>query len=299
MDKIEKLSNVTQFNSCRGQETLHPLVTVLDQSKSMDIKANKCFSELYIIFLKDIKCENLLYGRNQYDYQEESLIFIAPGQVFGFNFPDETWIKPRGWALAFHPDFIHGTALGRKIKEYGFFDYDVNEALHISAREQQIVLECFTKIKEELQRGIDKHSKALIINNIEMLLNYCLRFFDRQFISRENLNKDVLIRFEELLQQYFNLKLPKTDGLPSVTYFAEQFHLSPNYFGDLIKKETGKTAQEYIQIKLIDTAKERIFDTSKSISEISYELGFKYPQHFTRLFKQKVGVSPLEYRGMN
>ncbi len=299
MDKIEKLSNVTQFNSRRGQETLHPLVSVLDQSKSVKIQANKYFSELYVIFLKDVKCEELSYGRNHYDYQEETLIFIAPGQVFGFNFPNEVWIQPSGWALVFHPDFIRGTALGRTIKEYGFFDYDVNEALHVSARERQIVLECFMKIKEELERGIDKHSKTLVMNNIELFLNYCVRFFDRQFISRENLNKDILIRFEQLLNDYFESNLPKIDGLPSVAYFAEKMNLSANYFGDLLKKETGKTALEYIQMKVIDIAKEKVFDQSKSISEIAYELGYKYPQHFTRLFKQKVGISPNEYRGLN
>lgn len=299
MEKIEKLSSITQFNSRRGQETLHPLVSVLDQSKSVKIQANKYISELYVIFLKDIKCEEFSYGRNQYDYQEETLIFIAPGQVFGFNLPNEIWVQPSGWALVFHPDFIRGTALGRTIKEYGFFSYDVNEALHISTRERQIVLECFTKIKEELERGIDKHSKTLIINNIELLLNYCVRFFDRQFITRENINKDILNRFEHLLNEYFESNLPKIDGLPSVAYCAEKMNLSANYFGDLVKKETGKSALEYIQSKMIDIAKEKVFDQSKSISEIAYEMGYKYPQHFTRLFKQKVGMSPNEYRGLN
>lgn len=299
MEKIEKLSSITQFNSRRGQETLHPLVSVLDQSKSVKIQANKYISELYVIFLKDIKCEEFSYGRNQYDYQEETLIFIAPGQVFGFNLPNEIWVQPSGWALVFHPDFIRGTALGRTIKEYGFFSYDVNEALHISTRERQIVLECFTKIKEELERGIDKHSKTLIVNNIELLLNYCVRFFDRQFITRENINKDILNRFEHLLNEYFESNMPKIDGLPSVAYCAEKMNLSANYFGDLVKKETGKSALEYIQSKMIDIAKEKVFDQSKSISEIAYEMGYKYPQHFTRLFKQKVGMSPNEYRGLN
>jgi len=299
MDKIEKLTNVTQFNSRRGQETLHPLVSVLDQSKSVKIQANKYLSELYVIFLKDVRCEDFQYGRSKYDYQEETLLFISPNQTFGFDLPDEVLIQPSGWALVFHPDFIRGTALGRTIKEYGFFSYDINEALHVSTRERQIVIECFTKIKEELERGIDKHSKTLIINNIELFLNYCVRFFDRQFITRENLNKDVLNKFEHLLNEYFDSNLPQINGLPSVAYCAEKMNLSANYFGDLVKKETGKTAQEYIQAKVIDLAKEKFFDQRKSISEIAYELGYKYPQHFTRLFKQKVGVSPKEYRGLN
>ncbi|MCP1381288.1 helix-turn-helix domain-containing protein [Runella salmonicolor] len=296
MEKIEKLASVTQFNAHRGQETLHPLVSVLDQSKSVKIQANKYLSEIYVIFLKDVKCEEMAYGRNQYDYQDETLIFIAPGQVFGFNLPDQILVQPTGWALVFHPDFIRGTSLGRTIKEYGFFSYDVNEALHISERERQIVLECFKKIKEELERGIDKHSKMLIVSNIELFLNYCIRFFDRQFITRENINKDILARFENLLNEYFESNQPQLVGLPSVAYCAEKLNLSANYFGDLVKKETGKSALEYIQAKVIDLAQEKIFDSNKSISEIAYEIGYKYPQHFTRLFKQRVGMSPLEYR---
>ncbi len=184
MDKIEKLISVTHFNSRRGQETLHPLVSVLDQSKSSPIRAYRQLSEIYVIFLKDLKCEDFQYGRNTYDYQEETLLFIAPGQVFGFDLSEERLVQPTGWALVFHPDFIKGTSLGRKMDEYGFFSYDSKEALHISEREKQIVLECFRKINEELERGVDKHSKTLIVSNIELFFNYCIRFYDRQFITR-------------------------------------------------------------------------------------------------------------------
>lgn len=296
MDKILKLENVTQFNTERGQETLHPMISVLDQSKSGLVFTQRYISELYLVFLKDLKCEDFKYGRNHYDYQEETLLFIAPGQVFGFSSSEEKLIQPSGWALAFHPDFIRGSSLSKHILDYNFFSYDANEALHVSAREKQIVLECLQKIREELERSIDKHSKMLIISNIELLLNYCIRFYDRQFITRDTLNKDVLAAFENLLHTYFQSDKPQELGLPSVAYCAQALHLSANYFGDLVKKETGKTAQEYIQAKVIDLAKERIFDTTKSISEIAYELGFKYPQHFTRLFKQWVGVSPNGYR---
>jgi len=299
MDKIEKLISVTHFNSRRGQETLHPLVSVLDQSKSSPIRAYRQLSEIYVIFLKDLKCEDFQYGRNTYDYQEETLLFIAPGQVFGFDLSEERLVQPTGWALVFHPDFIKGTSLGRKMDEYGFFSYDSKEALHISEREKQIVLECFRKINEELERGVDKHSKTLIVSNIELFFNYCIRFYDRQFITRESLNKDVLTKFESLLKKYFETDQPKTIGLPTVAFCAEQLNLSANYFGDLVKKEIGKSALEYIQAKVIDLAKERIFDGSKSISEIAYEMGYKYPQHFTRLFKQRVGMSPQEYRMAN
>jgi AraC-like DNA-binding protein len=171
--------------------------------------------------------------------------------------------------------------------------------LHLSEKEKQIVLDCFAKIQYEMEQSIDKHSKTLITSNIELFLNYCIRFYDRQFITRDNENRGILERFESLLQDYFSSEKPTDIGLPSVGYCADELNLSHNYFGDLIKKETGKTAQEYIQTKVIDIAKERIFDWDKSISEIAYELGFKYPQHFTRFFKQKTGLSPVEYRSLN
>jgi AraC family transcriptional regulator, transcriptional activator of pobA len=298
MDRVIKLESIAKFNTDRGQETLHPLVTVLDQSKSKPLHPARFLSELYIIFLKELKCGELKYGRSNYDYQEGTLVFIAPGQVFGISEQVEA-IQPTGWALAFHPDLIHGTTLGRHIKGYNFFSYDVNEALHVSERERQMVVECFNKILYELGHAIDKHSKTLIVSNIELFLNYCTRFYDRQFITRDNIHKDILVRFEELLDDYFQSDKPQSLGLASVGYCAGELNLSANYFGDLVKKETGKSAQEFIQQKVIDLAKEKVFDTSKSISEIAYEMGFKYPQHFTRLFKQRVGLPPNEYRLLN
>ena len=185
------------------------------------------------------------------------------------------------------------------MQEYSFFGYQSNEALHLSERERKVVLDCFSKIEFELQQAIDKHSKKLIISNIELFLNYCTRFYDRQFITRDDLHKGILERFEHLLNNYYQSDKPQIIGLPSVAYCAGELNLSANYFGDLIKKETGRTAQEYIQSKLIDVAKEKIFDQTKSVSQVAYELGFKYPQHFTRLFKQRVGQSPHEYRMLN
>ena len=295
MARINKIESVAQFNKDRGQKTLHPLASVLDQSVSTPIKEARYISGLYLILLKDVKCGELKYGRNQYDYEEGTLVFIAPGQVFGFEDTGKM-IQPTGWALAFHPDLIRGTHLGRKINQYTFFSYDVNEALHISNEERQMLLDSFNKIQHELAHAIDKHSRTLIVSNIELFLNYCVRFYDRQFITREQVHQDILVRFEKLLNDYFQTDKPQTIGLPSVGYFAEQVKLSPKYFGDLVKKETGKSAQEYIHLKLIHLAKERIFDTSKTLSEVAYELGFKYPSHFTRLFKQHTGHSPNEYR---
>jgi AraC family transcriptional regulator, transcriptional activator of pobA len=298
MDEIIKLKSVAQFNVERGQKTLHPLVSVLDQSHSSPIKAARKLSELYIIFLKDLKCEEMTYGRNHYDYEDGTLLFIAPGQVFGFE-EKEKVLHPSGWALVFHPDLIRGTSLGKHINDYSFFGYNVHEALHVSDRERQLVLECFRKIQHELDHPIDKHSRILIVSNIELLLNYCVRFYDRQFITREHINKDLLGRFEELLNEYFQSEKPHTRGLPSVGYCAGQLNLTANYFGELVKKETGKTAHEYIQEKIIDLAKEKVLDVSKSISEVAYDIGFRYPAHFTRLFKQRVGKSPSEYRMAN
>ncbi|MGN7885446.1 helix-turn-helix domain-containing protein [Dyadobacter endophyticus] len=295
MSKIFKLESVSQFNTQRGQRTLHPLVSVLDQSKSSPIKGARFVSDLYIIFLKEVKCQELKYGRNHYDYQDGTLLFIAPGQVFGFD-DDEKMFQPTGWVLLFHPDLIRGTSLGRSIKDYGFFSYDVNEALHLSEHERGTILESFSKIKFELEHAIDKHSKLLVISNIELFLNYCVRFYDRQFITRDNIHKDILTKFEIALDDFFKSDDPQVVGLPSVRFFAEKLNLSPNYFGDLVKKESGKSAQEHIQDKLVAVAKERVLGSNKTISEIAYEIGFKYPSHFTRLFKQQVGESPLNFR---
>jgi AraC family transcriptional regulator, transcriptional activator of pobA len=298
MDNMRRFETIGQYNAFNNNETLHPLVSVVDLSKASPRSGSKMYFGFYTIFLKDVKCGDMVYGRHTYDYQEGTLVFIAPGQVAGINSNNEIY-QPKGFALVFHPDLIHGTALGRNIQDYTFFGYQSNEALHLSERERKIVLDCFSKIEYELERAVDKHSKRLIVSNIELFLNYCVRFYDRQFITRDNAHDGILEKFENLLNGYFQTDNPQTVGLPSVAWCADKLNLSANYFGDLIKKETGKTAQEYIQSKLIEVAKEKIFDQSKSVSQVAYELGFKYPQHFTRLFKQRVGKSPNEYRRSN
>jgi AraC family transcriptional activator of pobA len=295
MEEILKFDTVGQYNAFNNHETLHPLVSVIDFSKAKPRKLRRSYFGFYAILLKDVKCGDLRYGKNLYDYQEGTLVFIAPGQIAGIETSEEIY-QPKGHAVVFHPDLIRGTSLGRHIDEYTFFSYNVNEALHVSERERHIILDCFAKIQFELEHAVDKHSKRLIATNIELLLNYCVRFYDRQFIIRDNANKGILERFESLLTNYFLSDKPQTIGLPSVAYCAAELSLSANYFGDLIKKETGKSAHEFIQLKLIDVAKERMFDTNKSVSEIAYGLGFKYPQHFSRVFKQYVGVTPVEYR---
>jgi AraC family transcriptional activator of pobA len=298
MVTMRRFETVSEYNAFNNNETLHPLVSVVDLSKASPRSGSKMYFGFYTIFLKDVKCGDMVYGRHTYDYQEGTLVFLAPGQVAGINSNGEMY-QPKGYALVFHPDLIHGTSLGRHIQDYSFFAYQSNEALHLSERERKIVLDCFSKIEYELIHAVDKHSKRLIVSNIELFLNYCVRFYDRQFITRDHAHKGILERFEELLNGYFQTDKPQTIGLPSVAYCAGELNLSANYFGDLVKKETGKTAQEYIQSKIIDVAKEKIFDGSKSINEVAYELGFKYPQHFTRLFKQRVGHTPNEYRLQN
>jgi AraC family transcriptional regulator, transcriptional activator of pobA len=295
MEEILKFDTVSQYNVFNNQETLHPLVSVIDFSKAAPRKLRRSYFGFYAVLLKDVKCGDLRYGKNLYDYQEGTLVFIAPGQMAGIETSEEFY-QPKGYGVVFHPDLIRGTSLGRHIEDYTFFDYSVSEALHVSERERSLLLDCFTKIKFELEHAVDKHSKTLIATNIELLLNYCVRFYDRQFIIRDNANKGILERFETLLKEFFSSDKTQTIGLPSVAYCAGVLNLSANYFGDLIKKETGKSAHEFIQLKLIDVAKERINDTNKSVSEIAYGLGFKYPQHFSRVFKQYVGVTPQEYR---
>lgn len=303
MEKIFRFETVAEYNALNNHETLHPLVNVINFSKAnprswggeKNVRINY---GIYCIFLKDVKCGDLKYGRNYYDYQEGTLVFVAPGQVMEIENDGQVY-QPKGHALVFHADLLRGTTLARSINDYHFFSYNANEALHLSERERHIVLDCFSKIESELHQNIDKHSKKLIASNIELFLNYCDRFYDRQFITRDNVNKGILEKFEELLNSYFLSEKPQKLGLPSVAYFADELHLSANYFGDLIKKETGKSAKEYIQYKIIDVAKNKTFDANKTVNEIAWELGFKYPQHFTRMFKKQVGVSPLEYRTLN
>lgn len=296
MKTIIQLNTVDTYNKLYGLETLHPLVSVIDLTKSANIVDHIQMNYgLYALFLKGGKECDIKYGRRSYDYQEGTIVSFAPGQVVEVNMTEDE-IRPKVYGLIFHPDLIRGTSLGHDIKNYGFFSYSSNEALHLSERERQVIVDCFTKIRTELEHAIDKHSKQLIVMNIELLLGYCMRFYERQFITRNNPNKDILAKFETLVNDYVQNGVAKENGLPSVKYFADKIYLSPNYFGDLVKQETGKSAQEYIQAKLMDFAKESIASTNLTMSEIAYELGFKYPQHFGRLFKKKVGVTPNEYR---
>ena len=294
-NEIIQLNSVDQYNQLFGLETLHPLVGVVDLAEATRYPLRFTINYgIYALFLKDIKCGDIRYGRQKYDYEEGTIVSFAPGQVAETEIVQGTKLKAKG--ILFHPDLIKGTSLGQEIKSYSFFSYSSNEALHLSEEEKEIILDCLDKIKLELTHPIDKLSKRLIARNIQLLLDYCMRFYNRQFVTRTESNHDTLSRFESLLDNYFQNGKPQSEGLPTVKYFADRVFLSPNYFGDLIKKETGKTAQEYIQNKLIGVAKELIAGTDKSVSEIAYELGFQYSQHFNRIFKKNVGYTPGEYR---
>ncbi|WP_293944743.1 MULTISPECIES: helix-turn-helix domain-containing protein [unclassified Sphingobacterium] len=290
--------SVSTYNLFGNHLTYNPLISVLDLSKAKPNRIKHMHMGIYVISLKGVKIGDLRYGKGYYDFQEGTMAFFSPGQVVHIE-DDQEWHQPGGHNIVFHPDLIRGTSLARKFHEFTFFSYRVNEGLHLSEEEQSIIKDCYAKIEQETKRPIDKHSKQVIIANLDLLLTYCVRFYDRQFITRENLNKGILENFERLLNDYFVSEKPLSDGLPSVKYFADKLNLSPNYFGDLVKKETGKSPLEFIQLKLIETAKDRMFDDRKTISEIAYELGFKYPTHFTRLFKHQVGMTPNEYRKIN
>ncbi len=292
---VIKLDKVEQYNDLFGLETLHPLVSVVDLKESTRYPTHFIINYgVYALYLKDIKCGDIRYGKQKYDYQDGTVVSFAPGQVAEVEMLDG--MKPMATGLLFHPDLIRGTSLGENIRQYSFFSYSSAEALHLSETEKEIFTDCLHKIKLELLRPIDKHSKRLISRNIELLLDYCMRFYERQFITRREANRDVLTKFEALLDAYFMENMPERNGLPTVRYFADKVCLSPNYFGDLIKKETGKTAQEYIQNKIMDVAKQQIVGTDKTVSQIAYGLGFQYSQHFNRIFKKNVGCTPNEYR---
>lgn len=303
MKNILEIKTVGDYLALRKQEVLHPLVGIVDftqvEQSAKTVQGHDALRfECYAIFIKDAKGCKLRYGGQPYDYDEGTLVFVGPNQTVELGSYEPGHV-PKGYAILFHPDLLLGTELAHKMTTYTFFSYAVKEALHLSAKERRIVLSLIEKIQFELDQTIDKHSKKLITANIELFLDYCMRFYDRQFLTRETAHQGSLEQFDKLLNVYFTSEKPQKEGLPSVGYFAEKLHLSANYFGDLVKKETGKSAQEYIQNKLIAIAKAKVFDQNKSISEIAYELGFKHPQHFSRLFKQRVGYSPNAFRNLN
>lgn len=299
MDKILNMDSVDLYNKLYGLETLNPLVSVVDLNKATRVMDyNRWNYGIYALYLKMEKACDIRYGRQHYDYQEGTVVCFAPGQTAEITLTTDR-VQMNVLGILFHPDLLRGTSLGRNIKKYTFFSYETNEALHTSAEERDILMDLLKIIQMELEHGVDKHSRTLLVNHIELLLNYCMRFYERQFTTRSKVNSDVLTRFERLLDGYFEGEQAERDGLPTVRYFADKLCLSPNYFGDMLKKETGKTPQEYIQEKVVELAKERMADSRETVSRIAYSLGFQYPQHLCRLFKKRVGCTPNEFRSRN
>ncbi len=290
-----RIDSVDVYNKLFGFETRHPLITVVDLSEATRWPLRTRFAYgVYALFLKDARCGDIKYGRKSYDYRDGTIVCFAPGQVVEVEMAPDT--RPAGYGLLFHPDLIRGTALGQEIRNYSFFSYETNEALHLSDEERQTIRDTLQKVEQELDHAIDKHSRRLITANVGLLLDYCMRFYDRQFITRSEVNSDILTRFERLLDAYFDTDMQRQEGLPSVKYFADKVFLSPNYFGDVIRKLTGMTASEHIQNKVIDRVKEQLLSSDKTASQIAYELGFQYPQHLSRMFKRITGLTPNEFR---
>lgn len=297
MDEIVKISTVADFDRIWGLESRHPLVNVLEGSE-VPAPVPHCRKkfDVYVIYLKDIICaDSITYGRGEYDFQVNTLVFIGPGQVLGHP-ADGLTFEAKGWCLYFSPELLRGTSLAGRMKDYTFFSYAINEALHISQQERETIIDCLKKIDDEIKQGNDRHSNIIIASAIELFLNYCSRFYERQFITRKKVNKDIIARFEEFVDDYYNSGKASNEGTLTVNRCAEAMNLSPNYFGDLIRKETGQSPKDYIQQKVMNIAKDMLWQSDKSISEIAYALGYQYPQYFTRAFKTFTGNTPMEYR---
>lgn len=300
MQDILNIKSITGLHQYLGiEEPKHPLISLLQLKEVLNtfhLKYFKYTLGLYQISLKG-NCPFVVlnYGRNPYDFEEATMLFTAPNQVLEYR--KDTFAKmSNGWALFFHPDLIRKSELGKKIDQYSFFDYSVNEALHLSEDEKKTVTEITQKIKKEYDTNIDQHSQMLIVSNLELLLNYCTRFYDRQFFTRTSFNKNIVTQFEGLLKQYYQSDKPIKIGFPTVQYCGDTMNISPKYLSDLLRKETGRNTQDHIHQFIIEKAKTILLNSNKTISEIAYELGFKYPQYFSKIFKKKTKMSPNEFR---
>lgn len=295
--EIVTADNIQQYNQFFGVKTLHPQVGIIHFNRSENQPTHKMTFGFYALYLVKTVGITMDYGKTQYDFNDGTVICLAPGQTIGVHRMPGGPV-PEAIGLMFHPDLLYGTTLAQRIKQFTFFSYTSNEALHLSSDECGIIQNYMEHIERELNHPIDNFSRQLFVSNIEVLLNYCMRFYERQFASREKLNNDVLARFEQLLNGYWDSGAAKLHGLPTVKYFADKLCLSPNYFGDLIKSVAGRSAQECIQSQITEVAKEAILNPRLNTKQIADMLGFQYPQHFSRFFKKQVGCTPKEYRAM-
>ncbi len=301
MGEIIKIESISQVHKFWGlDDSKHPLVTVIpitDEMTNFDYGDHTYVTDLYQLSLKIGLSGSLIYGRNSYDFEEGTLVFLKPNQAVKIENSEE-FEGSSGWTLIFHPDLIRKSELGKIINNYSFFSYDTNEALHLSGEERNSLTELVRKIEKECLH-IDRHSQELIVSNIKLILDYCTRYYDRQFYTRTNLNKDFVTKFENLLRDYYQSDKPLELGVPTVKYCGSELNMSSHYLSDMLRKETGRSAQEHIYFFLIDRAKTRLLSTEESISQVAYGLGFEYPQHFSKIFKNKTGMTPAEYRSLN
>ena len=293
MNKILKVRNVGDYSRWVGHTDRHPLVSVIDYAKVSPVRHSLNNYSIYGIFFHDEAEIDLAYGCGKYDYKKGTVICVAPGQIGGKEDNGERVILT-GWALLFHPDLLHGTTLEKAIKNYSFFDYRVNEALHMTDEEHGILTSLMRQIRDELRKRHDELQDSIIVGYIELVLNFCQRFYNRQFITRKFDNSDMLMKFDRLLHDYFDGNMQLTLGLPTVQFCADKLCMSSNYFGDMIKKTTGDTASNYIRQYIIQRAKNELA-TGESIARVAYGLGFEYPQHLSRMFKKLTGMTPSDY----
>lgn len=300
MEKIFRFHSIAEFHTfCNLPNPEHPLISLIDYSKvSYPVNENelKWIQNFYSVGLKRNVNAKFNYGQQQYDFNSGVLTFVSPLQFLKIEINQRVIVRPTGWLLLIHPDFLWNTPLAKKIKTFDFFQYAVNEALFLSDKEEKVIVEVLLKIEQEYQSNIDKFSEKLIIAQIELLLIYSERFYERQFLTRKKSNYELLERFEKVLSHYFANSRLLENGIPTVTEIAKQINISPNYLGSLLRIHTQQNTQQHIQNKLIEYAKERLSTTNLSISEIAYELGFEHPQSFSKLFKQKTNQTPVEFR---
>ena len=299
--EIFRVKSIHELHEHLGLEKpKHPLISLIDASilevNEEDLQS-KIVYDFYMISLKDKNC-GVEYGRNSFDFEEGVMVFSAPGQVYTPTRPIAKG-EIQGWMLIFHPDLLRNTNLGNQMDDFSFFNYEVYEALHLSEDEEKTVHDTVLNIEKEYNQRIDNLSQRVIVSNLELLLNYCLRFYERQFNTRTNQSKDFVSQFESELKAYFKSELNLEHGIPSINYFAQKAHLSQHYFSDLIKKETGRSPKDHINDFIVEKAKTQLLISSQPISEIAYDLGFNYPHYFNRLFKSKTGYTPTEYRALN
>jgi len=300
MEKTFRFNSISEFHDfCNLPRPEHPLISLIDYSKvsyPVDENELKWIQHFYSVGLKRNVNAKFNYGQQQYDFDSGVLTFVSPLQFLKIEIDQEAVVEPTGWLLLIHPDFLWNTALAKKIKSYDFFQYAANEALFLSDKEEKVIVDILHNIEKEYRSNIDKFSQELIVAQLEMLLIYSERFYERQFITRKKTNYELLERFEQILLQYFKSRKPLVSGIPTVKSIAKEMNISPNYLGTLLRLHTKQNTQQHIQNKLIDYAKERLSTTDLSISEIAYELGFEHPQSFSKLFKRKTNQTPLEFK---